>query len=355
MTDSGLHDLETEEAVDLPSSATDATTPSLPLIESSRKKRRHSTSSLNMLSSASNADFMPQVVAAARFDPTAQDHKREREHSSSSSEQGHKSAQPQATRLKFLDYLIKPVQRICRYPLLLDQLKTKRPRTLSAGNFPLRMDASMSNGEMGLDAVERACESMRLVVSLVDRASETRAQLVRSASIASRMIFTLPPTSASNHGHPSSSSSGQPARSTSPPSRTQGLTPEFVASLGPCHLVGALDIVHHPSVLHAPNSGSLRAKYLGTFLYRGGYLILVKIPKSGKVYEPRYWFSLAGFELLNSEDDECELLPALLGGIELNIAGSLAAVLVPFVRPWASPPVCGGVSLGEGHLDDCHS
>ncbi|KAF9813567.1 hypothetical protein IEO21_05499 [Rhodonia placenta] len=281
-----------------PLSAATVMPPSPPVAEPGRKKRRHSTSSLAMLSSNAHADFMPQV-AMTKSDPT----ERKREHSSSSSGHGHRTAQ--APRLKFLDYLIKPVQRICRYPLLIDQLRTKRQRTLSTGNLPSRTDSTTPNAEMGLDVAERASEAMRVVVSLVDRASEMQAQIIRSALIASRMIFTHPPVSpASNHGH---SAAGSSNHRTSALGRPQGLTPEFVASLGPCHLTGALDVVHHPSPLYAASNGALRAKYLGAFLYKGGYLIMVKIPKSGKVYDPRFWFPLSGYELFDSEDDESSL------------------------------------------------
>ena len=64
-------------------------------------------------------------------------------------------------------------------------------------------------------------------------------------------------------------------------------------------LGGALDIVQHPSS---------RARYLGAFLYVGGYMVMVKITKGGKVYEPKYWFSLAGFDLIDDETDDSECI-----------------------------------------------
>ncbi|CCM02330.1 uncharacterized protein FIBRA_04422 [Fibroporia radiculosa] len=296
----------TEDTIPLPSSATTTTAPSLPLTESVRTKRRHSTSSLAMLSSATYLDRKPrrpQLPDLVRSDPI--DQERKLETSGSSSGHGCRSSQSQATRLKLLDYLIKPVQRICKYPLLLDQLKNKRARTQSAGAVTLRQSLQAgvgmgeSRAEIGQDAVERASEAMRLVVSLVNRASEVQAHIVRSALIASRIAFThSPSSSASSHGH---------GHSSSPSSRAQSLTPEFVASLGPCHLTGALDVVHHPSALHPPGSGALRAKYFGAFLYVGGYLVLVKIPRNGKTYEPRYWFSLLGFDMLDLDDDDSPL------------------------------------------------
>ena len=66
-------------------------------------------------------------------------------------------------------------------------------------------------------------------------------------------------------------------------------------------LAGALDVVQYPVQ---------RAKYLGTFLYAGGYCILAKVPKGGRVYEPRHWFSLGEVEVVDIEEDDCKSRPA---------------------------------------------
>ncbi|KAH9948767.1 hypothetical protein B0H21DRAFT_689481 [Amylocystis lapponica] len=253
-----------------------------------RKKRRHSTSSISIPEVISPVGFLPTttsymgVVVAAQTEPSP----RKRQGSGAAASVAHKG-QSQATRLKFLDYLIKPVQRICKYPLLLDQLRRSRVRVPS--------DTTEHEGDMAveeaMDVVESASEAMRLVVSLVDRASETQAHNVKSLLIASRMASAPSPPGSIGHGSTPSS------RPISPHAGSQGLTPDFIASLGPCHLVGALDVVRHPSPLYAPSGGTLRAKYLGAFLYMGGYLVLAKVTKGGRVYEPRYWFSLVGFDL----------------------------------------------------------
>ncbi|CAL1700187.1 unnamed protein product [Somion occarium] len=204
--------------------------------ESLRKKRRHSTPSLST---------PPPLTYVNKSEPI---HERTRQRTDGS--------HSQLGRLKFLDYLIKPVQRICKYPLLLDLLKTKGPRTSVGGS----------------DTIESACAAMRNVCGLVDDASMKQAHSIKSALIVSRIM------SSQHEGKPSTLSS------------------EFLTSLGACLIAGALDVVHHTS--------SSRARYLGGFLYVGGYLVLVKIPKSGKVYEPRYWFSLAGFDVIDVEEDD---------------------------------------------------
>jgi hypothetical protein len=63
-----------------------------------------------------------------------------------------------------------------------------------------------------------------------------------------------------------------------------------------------LDVIHYHD-LNASSSGTVKAKYLGAFLYAGGYLILAKVHKVG-MYEPKHWFSLAGFDLMDSTKDE---------------------------------------------------
>lgn len=176
------------------------------------------------------------------------------------------STSGQVGRLKLLDYLIKPVQRICKYPLLLDQLKSKGVVTKETD-------------------VDGACMAMREVVAKVDQASEQRAHVRRSALITSRLLSHAPvsPTSPDGMGE-------RPAQ----------LHPDFLYSLGACMIAGALDVVYHQS------GGGVRTKYLASFLYAGGYLILAKVPKSGKSYDPRHWLCLAGFDIVDEQEDDRE-------------------------------------------------
>ncbi|KZT01736.1 uncharacterized protein LAESUDRAFT_717317 [Laetiporus sulphureus 93-53] len=237
---------------------------------------------------------------------------------SSSSALGHprKSSQSQATRLKF----IKPVQRICKYPVLLDQLKTKRPRTQSGIDTSTRMSPHVEWSErieLGSDIVDRANEAMRLVVRLVNPASEIRTRIVRSALIASHMVLTVPPvSSASHHGRGHSHSFSSMGSSYRP--NAQGLSPEFIASLGTCHLAAS-------SFAHSwwrPVAGEVPRTM-------GGYIVLVKIPKSGKIYEPRYWFSSAG---LTVEDLKTMIFAALCHVKIIWLAAIQRALAVPAQR-----------------------
>ncbi|KAH9970545.1 hypothetical protein BGW80DRAFT_1253965 [Lactifluus volemus] len=72
----------------------------------------------------------------------------------------------------------------------------------------------------------------------------------------------------------------------------------FIRTLRPCTLAGSLDVVRVPA---------LKAKYLAAFLYEGGFLALANVIR-GPWYELRYWFSLEGFELYDTADDD-PLLP----------------------------------------------
>ncbi|RPD66850.1 hypothetical protein L226DRAFT_565633 [Lentinus tigrinus ALCF2SS1-7] len=237
-----------------------------------------------------------------------------------------KGVRRSAPKLKFMDYLIKPVQRICKYPLLLDQLQNKRRKRPSEGQIAVDASSEHSTDE----AVRGAGEAMRGVVDRVNQASEKEAHNLRSALIASRLSFStssvplsppaFPPTASaassssegttSSHSHSNSVSSCSAVSTaptspgtispasippTSPTFRPSTLTADFISSLGPCMLAGALDVIQHPS--H-------RAKYLGAFLYVGGYCILAKVSKGGRVYEPRHWFSLSAVEVVDAEEDD---------------------------------------------------
>jgi hypothetical protein len=87
---------------------------------------------------------------------------------------------------------------------------------------------------------------------------------------------------------------------------TQVVSTDFIKSLGDCLLAGSLDVVHHHHIFH-PVSTPVRVRYLGAFLYSGGYFLLVKVDK-GRVYRMKHWFSLASFELVDIPQDTGERL-----------------------------------------------
>ncbi|ORX35145.1 hypothetical protein BD324DRAFT_652858 [Kockovaella imperatae] len=172
-------------------------------------------------------------------------------------------------RLHFRDFLIMPIQRVCRYPLLLNQM-------LGATSSPERDDSSIQiNGEgiedkydVGVD-VERALGAMKGVAEEADEARRLKDIEIKTATILDRL-----------EPHPALSSS-------------------FLKTLGKCRLVGSLDVLHHHPTI-APLMPPVKVKYLGAFLYRG-YLILAKV-KRGKTYEVRHYLPLEVFELIDIEE-----------------------------------------------------
>ena len=156
-------------------------------------------------------------------------------------------------RMQFTDYLIKPVQRICRYPLLLAPLTLNRGPTAPTGTDAVVTDAK---------------KAMADVAALVDNANFSHLQQQQTSRIGARL--SAPATV---------------------------LT--FIRTLSPCTLAGSLDVVRVPA---------LKAKYLAAFLYEGGFLALAKVIR-GPRYELRYWFSLEGFELYDATDDDREWQP----------------------------------------------
>ncbi|KAI6163072.1 hypothetical protein EDD17DRAFT_1756592 [Pisolithus thermaeus] len=228
---------------------------------SSRKKRRHSLSSLD---ASTRAQVLPHVLASSNLRPL----------NISTSESGHgdNATGTRRPRLLFVDYLIKPVQRICKYPLLLDQLQLVAPVT-EPGFRPC------------YEVIERAAHVMRTVTISVDEARRQQELAVKTSLIVSRL----------SQGISASTTCSSP----------QPLTPGFLLSLGPCQAAGSLDVIHYYGS-SLGNQGTVKAKYLGAFLFTGGFLVLAKVAKP-KAYEPRHWFSLKGFELADSNTDEALL------------------------------------------------
>jgi hypothetical protein len=165
-------------------------------------------------------------------------------------------------RLQFRDYLIMPIQRVCRYPLLLAAL-------LGAAETPFPTDINPFDRpdlyDVGVD-VERALGAMRGVAEEADESRRKAESEIKSVTILGRL---------------------EPH---------QVLTPGFIRSLGPCRLIGSLDVLHHHPTI-APLVPPVKVKYLAAFLYKG-YLILAKV-KKGKMYEAKHFLPLEVFELID--------------------------------------------------------
>lgn len=235
-----------------------------------------------------------------------------------------KSSSSVARKIVMADYMIKPVQRICKYPLLLDQLLPSKalrsaPRKLTVG-FGAGVEV----------VVESAAQAMRHVATSVNEARDRHSIAIQSSLIFSRICLGLqvqrmsssPSTSVSHSSHPgtppstyntSSSLRSSPLVQTQAQTQSRLPTPIFLSSLGPCLLSGSLDVMHYSRALTAWSVGSvkakmkIKAKYFGAFLYNGGYLILVKVGK-GKRYEPRHWFSLSGWDVVRIDEEDGRLL-----------------------------------------------
>ncbi|PWN95898.1 hypothetical protein FA09DRAFT_326505 [Tilletiopsis washingtonensis] len=147
-----------------------------------------------------------------------------------------------AARLLFSDYFVKPIQRLCLYPVCLNTLLKHSPEDEDA-HAPLLA----------------ALSTMRKVAEDVDRAGREREKDLMAELISSRI---------------------EPQMS---------VTPAFIGSLGHCLLAGALDVCHHHSIVN-PLSAPLRFKYQAVFLYRG-FLTIAKVRKP-HTYEPKHWFPL---------------------------------------------------------------
>lgn len=206
----------------------------------------------------------------------------------------HHHGHDQTPRLEFLDHMIKPVQRICKYHLLLDQLKSRVPGdpqshqwTEGGPGHPdpcADMDGIIDLAELFSagqteSLVAHACDAMREVVNSVNDDRRKHEDRWKAFLIASRTI-------------------SPPAAPTSSSSYSQ-LTSEFLMTLGNCSICGALDVIYH-----RPTTGAItKAKYLGACLYEQGYLALVKVGK-GKMYEPQHWFLLKDFDVLDLNDED---------------------------------------------------
>ena len=153
-------------------------------------------------------------------------------------------------RLLFRDFFIKPIQRVCLYPILLQNLLKYAPPA-------------------GVPVMNEAILCMRRVLVEVDDASAKRASAQLTETIVSRVEPSL------------------------------DLPSSLLPSLGECKMAGNLDVLYH-HVTKAPLTIPLAFKYYGCFLYKD-FFIMVKVRKN-HMYSPRFWFPLAEVTIARGDD-----------------------------------------------------
>lgn len=162
------------------------------------------------------------------------------------------------SRLMLRDLLILPVQRVCRYPMMLSACCSS---SMSAASTDLESSTDISSSK-----IARARDVMAAKAS---KANEAKQQSVLKAAT-SLLIHRL-----QDH---------------------LLLTRTFLESLGVCTLAGTVEVVYHHSVL-APLMSPVKVRYLGAFLFRG-YLIFAKIKRAGQ-YEVRHYLPLEMFDMVD--------------------------------------------------------
>ncbi|KAG2174924.1 hypothetical protein INT43_005986 [Umbelopsis isabellina] len=147
------------------------------------------------------------------------------------------------TRLHLEDYLIKPVQRICRYQLLINEILKST-------------DAAAPEYEK----LKTSFQIMQGVVTVVDDRKNQRDLSDRSHLFLERL------------------------------EEDWRLTKSFVASLGNLTMSGALEVTYAED-----STPPTKTRYMGCFLY-SNYMIIVKGKKQNS-YEARHWFPINIFEV----------------------------------------------------------
>ncbi|WFD41728.1 hypothetical protein MPSI1_000364 [Malassezia psittaci] len=144
-------------------------------------------------------------------------------------------------RLLFRDFFIKPIQRVCLYPIILQTIQKNSPK-------------------IGQEELGHAIDCMREVTLDVDIASKQRESALLTEMIGSRLEYTT------------------------------SLSSSLYTSLGECKMSGTLDVLHHHN-LYAPLTTPLPIKYYGCFLF-SDFLLIVKVRRN-HTFTPRYWFPLS--------------------------------------------------------------
>ncbi|WVQ72229.1 hypothetical protein IAR50_001778 [Cryptococcus sp. DSM 104548] len=158
-------------------------------------------------------------------------------------------------RLHFEDFLHAPYQRIPGLVLLLQRVQD------SFKGLPIKVGDEVDGTSRAYADVARLREMIQRVGSTTDSARGVKEKEEATETLISRI------------------------------DANSGITPEVLRSLGICRLIGSLNVLYQ-HIEPLPKQATV--KHLAAFLY-DGYLILAKVKKNQKVYEPRHFFPLSMF------------------------------------------------------------
>lgn len=182
------------------------------------------------------------------------------------------------SKLRFHDFAITPIQRICRYPMVFGQVLKQ------VGEFDER------------DKVERALEGFKRIAERVDDSKRKREGQLRTRLVASRMDFN---------------SSANVA---------------LCDLLGQTLLVGTLHFFHKSSATPTSVEAVPRVKYYGILLF-ATHLVVVKVKKR-ETYEPREWLPLRLLDITSLAEGEGLLTHSIRlshGGHSFEMGGTCPA------------------------------
>ncbi|KAF9934384.1 hypothetical protein BGZ65_003788, partial [Modicella reniformis] len=213
-----------------------------------------------------------------------------------------------SSRADVKDFLIKPIQRICRYPLLLNEILRLTGEDDAEYQYVDQAYQSVKKKAQEMDETQKLVEGKLLTEQFLKKLPET--SFPRKTG--STSCKEIPATMGSSHEYQSHGHSAHHNSSTMFGHQQEGisspgfvpdnyygftsqdgivsapLTKAFAGTLGSIVLAGALEYVN-------TNEMSPRLKYYGCFLF-DSMLIVVKAKKPS-LYEPRQWLPLRLCEL----------------------------------------------------------
>ena len=182
------------------------------------------------------------------------------------------------SRLRFEDHLILPVQRVCRYPLLIDSLSKALTPSSPVADSPAGENDEVEFAIAGDEGDEFDLREAHSIMSRVAKQTD-EARRVRDEELKSELVIQrLEP-------HPF-------------------LPISFLRNLGSCSLIAAFDVLYlHQMPNPIPTN---KPKYWATLIYPG-FIVFAKV-KRATTYEIKHFFPLETSTIIYIEDGELKAI-----------------------------------------------